>query len=153
MDQQFTGAPLLDLEIDPIVSRSFREATRWAKFIAIVYSVCLGLLALVAAIGGARFSEAIASVLEDYQSPYASIIGSAVLLIIGVGVVIGGVLLFFLFKFCNQVKDGLERQDQSLFNSGLKSLRNYFMIYGVIAMVYFVLVIVGLIFTMAVLNN
>lgn len=153
MDVQNTGGPLLDLEIDPMVSRSFSEAARWAKFIAIVYTVFLGILLLAAAIGGAKFAEGISTALEEYQSPYASIIGSAVLLIIGVGVVIGGVLLFFLFRFCSHVKHGLENQDQILFNSGLKSLRNYFMIYGVIAMCYFLLVIVALIISVSLLNS
>ena len=153
MDQQYSSQPLLDLEIDPTVSRAFREATRWAKFIAITYTIILGIMLLVVVFAGARVAESFSTILEDAQSPFASIIGSALILILGVALAIGAVLLFFLFKFCSQVKDGLENQDQLLFNNGLKALRNYLMVYGIIALVYVVLLILGLILTLTLINS
>jgi len=151
MDQQYSSQPLLDLEIDPMVSRALREATRWAKFIAIIETIFLAILFIIVAIGGSRITEGLSSVFED--SPFAEIIGSAFLLIVGVCIAVAGVLLFFLFKFSSQLKDALENHDQPLFNSGLKSLRNYFILYGVVAIVYFALVIVGVIVGLTLVNS
>ncbi len=141
MDQQHAGESLLDLEVDPLTSRSLRETTRWTKFIAIVYAVILGILLVVGIIGGASFADGVVSALENYEFPFASIVGNALLLILFVAVAIGGVLLFFLFKFSAQTKAGLDRQEQTQFNGGLKSLRNYFIIYGVIVILNFFLVL------------
>lgn len=141
MDQQHAGESLLDLEVDPLTSRSLRETTRWTKFIAIVYAVILGILLVVGIIGGASFADGVVSALENYEFPFASIVGNALLLILFVAVAIGGVLLFFLFKFSAQTKAGLDRQEQIQFNGGLKSLRNYFIIYGVIVILNFFLVL------------
>ena len=92
------------------------------------------------------------SALEDYQFPFASVVGSALLLILFVAVAIVGVLLFFLFKFSAQTKAGLDRQEQTQFNGGLKSLRNYFIIYGIIAILNFCLVLVVMAMTFFTLN-
>lgn len=145
MDQQYSGQPLLDLEVDPQVSRSFREATRWAKFIGIVWAICLGIILIAAVIGGAKLAENLEYTLEEYQSPFASIIAKGLLLFVIVVVVVGAVLLYFLFRFCSHIKTGLETEDQSLFMSGLKSLRNYFTIYGIATLLYFVVVVIILI--------
>ena len=152
MDQQYSGQPLLDLEVDPQVSRSFRETARWAKFIGIVWAVCLGLILIGGILGGARLADDLAFRLDELQSPYASVVASGLLLVVGVIVVVGAVLLFFLFRFCSHIKAGLERQEQSLFISGLRSLRNYFTIYGIAALLYFILVLVGTIFAFFITN-
>jgi len=153
MDQQYSAKPLLDLEIDPTVSRAFREATRWAKFVAIIFTIFFAIVLLAVVFAGSTMAESLSTLLEDSQSPFASIIGSALILIVGVAIAIGGVLLFFLYKFSSQLKDGLQNQDQSLFNSGLKALRNYFMIYGIIAMVNFVLSILAIILRLTLINS
>jgi hypothetical protein len=142
MDQQFTGEHLLDLEIDPIVSRSFREATRWAKFIAIVYSVILGifLICLIALAAGGAFYEGFMSQIQE--SPVATMLGSILLIVLGVGAVIGVILLILLFRFSVFTKNGLERQEQSGFNAGLKSLKNYFLIQGIFSLLYLVLILI-----------
>ena len=153
MDQQYSGQPLLDLEVDQQVSRSFREASRWAKFIGIVWAVCLGLILIGGILGGAKLADTLAYTLEENQSPYASIIAGGFLLILAVIVVVGLVLLFFLFRFCSHIKTGLERQEQSLFLSGLRSLKNYFTIYGIATLLYFVIVIIGTIFAFLIVND
>jgi len=152
MDQQHPGESLLDLELDPLTSRSLRETTRWTKFIAIVYAIILGILLLLGIFGGANFADGVTSALEDYKFPFASIVGSALLLILFVAVAIGSVLLFFLFKFSAQTKAGLDRQEQTQFNGGLKSLRNYFIIYGVIVILNFCLGLAVIAITFFTLN-
>jgi hypothetical protein len=143
MDQQHSGQSLLDLDVDPQVSRSFREASRWAKFIGIIWAICLGFIVLIAALGGAAFVDGFTSAVESYESPIGDLIGRMFFVVMGLIVIVGGILLFFLFKFCSQTKAGLERQDQSLFNNGLKSLKNYFMIYGIIALLWFLVILAG----------
>ena len=152
MDQQYSGQPLLDLEVDPQVSRSFREAIRWAKFIAIVAAVFLGIILIGVILGGAKLADNLAYTLEEYQSPYASIVAGGLVLLVAVAVVIGAVVLFFMFRFCSQIKAGLEREEQSLFISGLRSLRNYFTVVGVVSILYFVLAVITVIFTLFITN-
>ena len=152
MDQQYSGQPLLDLEVDPQVSRSFREATRWAKFIAIVWSIFLGIILVGGIIGGAKLADNLAYTLEEYQSPYASIVAGGLLLMVIAIVVVGTIVVFFMFRFSSQIKTGLEREEQSLFISGLRSLRNYFTIFGIVSLLYFVLGVITVIFALFITN-
>jgi len=143
MDQQYTSQSLLDLEIDPMVSRSFHDATRWARFIAIVYSIFLGLflIVLLALLASATFYQGFMTALEE--SPIATMLGGMVLIVFGVGAAVGVVLLVLLFRFVIYTRNGLITQEQSVFHTGLRALKNYLLIQGILSLLYFVLMLIA----------
>jgi hypothetical protein len=53
--------------------------------------------------------------------------------IVVIMVAIVGVLMYLLFRGATLIRRGIETKNQETFNNGLSSLRTYFAIYGVFA--------------------
>ncbi|HXD76777.1 MAG TPA: hypothetical protein VN616_03160, partial [Puia sp.] len=100
----------------------------WSKFLSIASIVGSGLLLLLVAIAGPIFIALYGEELPDAAG------------IVGVVVVLAGAYLaamitaaIFLLRFTSQTRRGIESQDQHLFNRGLKSLKLYFLIVGILS--------------------
>jgi len=123
------GAPeLLGMNLDYDGGNTLQEAVRWSKFLSIASIVGSGLLLLLVAIAGPIFIALYGEELPDAAG------------IVGVVVVLAGAYLaamitaaIFLLRFTSQTRRGIESQDQHLFNRGLKSLKLYFLIVGILS--------------------
>jgi high-affinity nickel permease len=147
-----TNENLFDLQVDQLTGYSFKEAAKWGRFIAIVYAVIVGLIVLALTLSGAAFSTYFEKFLGN-AGEVAGMLGGALLVIIGVVVLIVAVVTILLFRFAQQVKAGMEQQEQALFNKGLKSLKYYFIVYGIIAIISFLSVLGITITTLFITNN
>jgi hypothetical protein len=124
----------MDLHIDDDVRQQLYEAGKWSKFISIVMFVACGLLLLMAVLGGA----ALLSVFRNIGSAYGFIgeFGGAVL--IAIIVLLAAVLAlvyYFLFNFSNKIKTALLANNTADLNAGLKSLKIFFIITTVFAII------------------
>ena len=75
------------------------------------------------------------------------LIGCGVVVIAGVIIIalaICGILYGFLIRGANRIRKGIENGDQILFNSGLANIKNYFAMYGVLAILGILFAIIGL---------
>jgi hypothetical protein len=138
MEQQPSNEPLFEIQVDYDSGNMFNEISRWAKFIAIVCFICIGIGILTLA-----FSSAV--LIQVFGSYMPELAGAGGLL---VGVIIIALILFtyitiLLYRFATLVKQGIERRDQTLFNDGLRNLKNYFLINGVFALIGIVINVVG----------
>lgn len=129
MDPNTPGASqsFFELNIDHESSNHFRETSKWTAFIAIVYFVIIGLVLCVLVIAGGSIIEELSSMIGD--------ISIATGIIVTIAVFILAILFatyFLLYRFAYLTRSGIERQDQLLFNKGLKALKNYFIIYGIL---------------------
>lgn len=140
MEQQPPSETLFELQVDYDSGNMFNEATRWAKFIAILYFVCIGLCVLVLAFSSAVLIQAFGTIMPELASVGGLIIG-----IIIIALIIFTYITILMYRFAMQVKQGILNRDQALFNDGLKNLKNYFLIYGVFTLLALVLNIVGII--------
>jgi hypothetical protein len=61
---------------------------------------------------------------------YTGIVISIVIVVVA----ILGLMVTLLYRFSTNIKKGIETQDQELFNKGLSSLKTYFIISGVFAL-------------------
>jgi hypothetical protein len=77
----------------------------------------------------------IASLVADYFPGMGSAIGGVLIIVMILFVAVFGLLTFLLLRFAILTRRGLEMRNQSLFNEGLKALRFYFIIYGVIGII------------------
>lgn len=133
-EQNSPEEPLFGLRVDHDAGQKFLNASKWASFIAIVYFVGIGLALLVSVFAGAALNKAMSLMLPGVAEVGSVLIGAVICM-----------LLFFLFislmlyRFARLVRIGIERQDQRSFNEGLKFLKNYFMVSGVVAILGFVL--------------
>ena len=127
--EQSSNESLFDLQLDHEAGSHFRESSKWAKFLSIVYFVAIGLFLLVLLFA----AGALINAFQQYAPGFSGAGGFIVaVIVIALGVISFTTLL--LFRFAVLTKQGIERQDQVMFNQGLQALKNYFMVYGVLTM-------------------
>lgn len=131
---------LLELKVDTEAASNLSEACRWGKLMAILAIIALGLVTIIVlALQSVIISQFFA--IDEVQESNSSIILVTIITALLVVGVIVGVLLSFLLKATNRIRTGIQNKDQLLFNQGLASLKNYFVLYGILS-------IIGLIFTL-----
>jgi len=123
---------ILGMEVEPQGRANLTEVARWAKFLAIVGYVFMGLFVLGVAFAWSSFMNAFATYPDPYERSLVSASSGFFLVIIVFVLAVFFVLMFFLLKGANRIKAGLRDNDQAVFNSGLANLRNYFVMFGVL---------------------
>ncbi len=124
----------MDLHMDDDVRQQLYEAGKWTKFISIVMFVACGLLLLVGLLGGASLLSVFRSLGATYG--YFGEFGGVVLIaIIVVFVGVLALVYYFLFTFSRKIKTALLTNNTADLNAGLKSLKIFFIITTVFAMI------------------
>lgn len=122
----------MDLEADREVRVQLNETAKWAKFISIVMFIACGLILIFGIIGGA----ALTGVLRKLGGTYDVLEGfdGAILIMIIVFIVaVLALVYYFLFNFSQKIKMALLSENTADFNAGLKSLKIFFIITTVFA--------------------
>ena len=135
----------LDLNIDSDVRQQLNEAAKWTKFISIVMFVICGFLLLIGVLGGA----AILTLFERFGTRYnlpANFGGGLLILVMVIFVGIIGVIYYFLFNFSQKIKASLLADNTADLNAGLKSLKLFFIITTVFAVLSLLNSIVQMVF-------
>jgi hypothetical protein len=135
---------LLDLQVDREAASNLTEVSRWAKLLGLLISIGFGLFFLLMIILWGRFSSLLfpKDEVDPQNVQLARILIIAVLLVIGLVI---GIMMSFLIKGANRIRQGIHNRDQLLFNSGLNSIKNYFAMYGVIALIGLFFELIGLV--------
>jgi hypothetical protein len=125
--EENTPESLLDMHLDYDGGNRLRETVRWSRFLSISGMICMGILILAMVIAGPK-------IIALYDESYPGVINFAVpifiLFLLFMGVL--GFSVFMLYRFSIMTRKGIESQDQALFNRGLKGLKIYFLINGVL---------------------
>jgi uncharacterized membrane protein YdbT with pleckstrin-like domain len=121
---------ILELQVDQSASRSLSDAARWARFLSIVGFVGMGLLILCLLLARAAISNTLTQFAPTMalEESYGFVVAIVVILAAFLGV-----LMYLLFRGATLIKRGIETKSQETFNNGLASLKIYFAIYGVFA--------------------
>ena len=135
-----TQTPLLfTLSIDPITKTQLSETARWAKFLAIVGMVGLGLVVVFGLVYSIWISTMMGTMQDRYgvQSPgaYAGglAVGSALIFI--VMAVVAFFPMLYMLRFANQMKVALYGNDQESLNTSFQNLKRYFRYVGIITII------------------
>jgi hypothetical protein len=120
--------PLMDLSVDHYAANSLNETARWTKFISIVGLIGVALLLLCLLFAGTVITTLTSKMMPGFEN-YTGIIISAFIVVVA----ILGLMVSLLYRFATNIKKGIETNDQELFNKGLGSLKIYFIISGVFA--------------------
>lgn len=134
----------LELEVDRQAADNLAETSRWAKLLAIIGLIGIAFLLLILILTRNKIAEQFLS-LEEMRTQSSMFIISLMVAFIIVAFVFG-MLMNFLLKGANRIRRGILNNDQALFNSGLSSLKNYFVMYGVLG-------ILGLLFSLLTFIN
>ena len=122
----------MDLQIDNQVRQQLGEAGKWTKFISIVVFIVCGLLLILGIIGGATIGNSFRRFEEIYGS--AVFFNSTfMVIVILLFVVILTLTYYFLFNFSSKIKNALLSDNTVELNTGLKSLKTFFIISTVLA--------------------
>jgi len=125
----------LELQVDQTASKNLSEVARWARFLSITGFVCMSLMVIFFVSMQSRLAAAMSQIVPGFSD----LNGIGVLLtIIIIAAVVGCLLLYFLFRGSTLIKRGIETKNQEVFNSGLASLKAYFTMYGILAIVVFI---------------
>ena len=123
----------LQMNLDYDGGNILQETVRWSRFLSIVGIVALSVAVLAFALAGtvllAAFSK-LAPGLEALAGLGSAIVITAVLVILA----IFGYIVFMLYRFSVLTRRGIEQQDQAAFAEGMKCLKIYFIISGVLAL-------------------
>ncbi len=122
----------MDLQIDDQVRQQLNESGKWAKFISIVMFGACGLILLAGIAGGAT----IGNIFKRFGSAYdvfGGFNGAVFIIIIVFVVAIVAFVYYFLFNFSRKIKTALLSENTSEFNTALKSLKTFFIITTVFA--------------------
>lgn len=134
---------LLGMGVDPNGSTQLIETSRWAKLLAILLLIGIGLMVLLLAFFWSQIGQLMAAETQGEES-IAAAVGIMAAVVMVIVAVIVGILMSFLIKGANRIRLGIQSKDQILFNSGLASIKNYFVMYGVIAIIGMIFSLLGI---------
>lgn len=124
----------LDLHIDNDVRQKLYETAKWSKFISIVMFVACGFMLLFGVLGGTAFLSIFKNMSSDYA--FMNEIGGAVIIVVVLIIVaVIGLVYYFLFNFSQKIKAALVSDNTEDLNAGLRSLKIFFIISTVIAII------------------
>jgi flagellar biosynthesis protein FlhB len=121
----------MGLQIDNEVRQQFITAGTWAKFLSVLMFICGGILLLAGIFGGSEIINQYSKLrplsgLSEYQ-------GGAIVAIVIFVVMVLIVVYYFLFNFSGKIKTALQNENVADLNTGLKSLKIYFILTTVFA--------------------
>jgi hypothetical protein len=124
---------ILELQVDQTASKNLSDATRWAKFLSVTGFVCMGLMVIFFIAMQSQIISLLSQVVPGFTD-LGNLKGVLIAaIIIGAGIVC--LLMYFLFKGSVLIKKGIETKSQEIFNNGLASLKAYFIMYGILAII------------------
>lgn len=132
---------ILELQVDQTASKNLSDVTRWAKFLSITGLVCMGVMVIFFIVMRSQIAGALSQLIPGFSEidSFGMLIS---IVVIGAGLVC--VLMYFLFRGSVLIRKGIESKNQEIFNNGLASLRAYFTMYGVLAVVGLVINMVSI---------
>lgn len=131
-DLQHDHLTNMDLEIDNPVRQHLNEAAKWSKFISIVMFIASALILVFGVLGGTVMS----AIFQKAGSSFDILgkFGGEILIVIVVFVaLVVAVVYYFLYDFSLKIKTALISENTGSLNAGLKSLKLFFMITTIFA--------------------
>ena len=123
---------ILELQVDQTASKNLSDASRWAKFLSITGFVCMGLMLIFFVAMQSQIASGLSQVIPGFSN-LESFGVLITVIIIFVGIVC--LLMYFLFRGSTLIKKGIATKSQEVFNNGLASLKSYFIMYGILAII------------------
>jgi len=122
----------MDLKIDDQVRQQLTEAGKWSKFIAIIMFVACGLILVFGVIAGSAMTSTLSRLGSSY-SFFGEFSPGILIGIIILVVAIIGVVYYFLYNFGLKIKNALLSENNKDFNDALRSLKVFFIITTILA--------------------
>lgn len=122
----------MGLQIDGDVRQQLAVASKWAKFISILVFVGCGLLLVFGVAGGAAIMSAF-NRFGSFSNYFGEFGGTFFIIIVVFVVAVFCAVYYFLYAFAQKVKNALLSENTSDLNAGLRSLKTFFVITTIFA--------------------
>jgi heme/copper-type cytochrome/quinol oxidase subunit 2 len=120
----------LQMHLDYDGGHILHETVGWSRFLSIVGIVGLSIFVLIFALAGSALLGAFARLTPGMEGLGGAIAIVIVLLVLGVF----GFVVYMLYRFSVLTRRGIDHQDQAVFAEGMKCLKIYFVVSGIIAL-------------------
>lgn len=141
---------LFSLSFEPITKSHLIETARWARFLAIVGFIFLGLMV----VAGIWLSTVMASDFGRLDNEYGrntsgmfAYMGAGIIVFYVIAAVIMFFPLLFLMRFANKVRTALAANDQEILNTSFQNLKAYFRYLGIITIIVLVFYGIAILFS------
>jgi hypothetical protein len=142
MDQN-TSDSLFELQVDSEAVAQFRDGTKWARFIALVSLAGILIVALVVTFAGASIKASLDQYAPELGMVDMDMLGNIFVVVVIIVLAIVGFIYILLYRFATLVRKGIQQRNQEVFNDGLKYLKYYCIVNGVIALLGIIFSFVG----------
>lgn len=132
MDQENKSSFLSDLLVTHSVGDHLHDSAKWCRFIGIAFASILGLYLLLFLVAGSVVAPLLATMLPELKGVGGNVLTGVLVTVVVIFLGLFGTLTVYLLRFALLTKKALEVRNQAMFNEGLRSLRIFFAIYGVI---------------------
>jgi hypothetical protein len=146
MDQnQNSGAPLFQLNLDATNSYTLRSAASWGRVLGVV-GIIMGLLFFVFGIMMQTMIKNMES-MSTYRNEMAgntqmaANLGLVMYIFIGILVIVASM---FVLNFGNKTLKALKTNDQAALSAGFAGARNYFAFWAILSIISLLLMVIGL---------
>ena len=129
---------LFSLSIDPVTKANLYEAAKWARFLAIVGFVFLGIMVIVAIFFISTLGRMGMGMAEDQTGLFgAATAGAAFVYILAAAVTFFP--LYYTFRFATLMREALNSNDQSLLNASFQNLKVCYRFLGIVTIIWLVM--------------
>ena len=144
--EQVSNTSLFSLSIEPATKAHLAEASRWARFLAIVGMIFLALMVIAGLFVATSVSSDLSRIdAPEYQSPFA-MFGPSIAIVYIIFAVIGFFPLLFLLRFANKTRTALAGNDQEGLNTAFQNLKAYLRYVGILVIIWLALMVIGMLF-------
>ena len=137
------NAASADLNLSPSVQKYLKTAARWAKFLALMGFVFVGLMILAGLFIGVIYNITESDMMMDQEMSIPSLLLSFLYISLAVILLIPNL---FMNSFANKMVKSIENRDEILLSKSFRSLKNWFLYFFLSVVVLIILYVVGLIF-------
>lgn len=138
MENILADDSMLELQVDASSCESLENGSWWARFIGIVSIILL--FVVICLLIFALNTPALETL--EYRLNYSGL-AAIIWGVIAVCMLIFGALVTFLLNFAAKTNRAVKEMNQDMLESGISSLKIYFIILGVIAILTLVITIIG----------
>jgi len=122
---------LIQMQLDYDGGHILHETVRWSRFLSIVGIVALCFCLLMFALVGTALLGVVSKLAPGIEE-LGGLAAGILIVVVLVFFAILGVLVYMLYRFSTLTRRGIDHQDQTAFAAGMKCLKTYFLVSGIL---------------------
>jgi len=133
--QETPGGSFLELHLDQQSVLYLGESARWARFLAILGFIYIGLLLLISLFAGALVSNMMSGMgTSDVRDIGYFSTGFVTIIILAAALILFFPVLY-LYNYATKLRRALRNNEQAVLTESLKNLKSFFKFYGILAII------------------